>query len=89
MQLKSILLATTVSIFALPALVQAAPLSGQVSSAEEGNMEGVVVSAKKEGSTVTVSVPMLRMRNCPTPMGSPTRIRNLVGSPFPNTSGRF
>src|SRR4051794_36639188 len=56
MHLKSILLATTVGIFALPALVQAAPLSGQVSSAEEANMEGVVVSAKKEGSTVTVSV---------------------------------
>jgi len=34
----------------------AAALAGQVSSAEEGNMEGVVVSAKKEGSTITVSV---------------------------------
>src|ERR1700686_629362 len=32
-------------------------LTGQVSSAEEGNMEGVVVSAKKPGSTVMVSVP--------------------------------
>jgi virginiamycin B lyase len=31
-------------------------LSGQVSSAEEGNMEGVVVSAKKAGATVTISV---------------------------------
>jgi virginiamycin B lyase len=31
-------------------------LAGQVSSAEEGPMEGVVVSAKKDGSTVTVSV---------------------------------
>src|SRR6202140_3967696 len=31
-------------------------LTGQVSSKEEGPMEGVVVSAKKEGSTVTVSV---------------------------------
>jgi len=37
------------------ALAQSA-LTGQVSSAEEGNMEGVVVSAKKAGSTVTVSV---------------------------------
>jgi virginiamycin B lyase len=31
-------------------------LAGQVSSQEEGSMEGVVVSAKKAGSTVTVSV---------------------------------
>ncbi len=31
-------------------------LSGQVSSAEEGMMEGVLVSAKKEGSTVSVTV---------------------------------
>ena len=31
-------------------------LAGQVSSAEEGPMEGVVVSAKKDGSTITVSV---------------------------------
>jgi virginiamycin B lyase len=31
-------------------------LTGQVASAEEGNMEGVVVSAKKAGSTITVSV---------------------------------
>src|SRR5579864_2598395 len=31
-------------------------LTGQVSSAEEGNMEGVVVSAHKAGSTVMVSV---------------------------------
>src|SRR5262245_44968410 len=31
-------------------------LTGQVSSAEEGHMEGVVVSAKKVGATVTTSV---------------------------------
>jgi len=31
-------------------------LAGQVSSAEEGLMEGVVVSAKRDGSTITVSV---------------------------------
>ena len=31
-------------------------LSGQVTSQEEGPMEGVVVSAKKDGSTITVSV---------------------------------
>jgi virginiamycin B lyase len=40
----------------LPAAAQSATLTGQVSSAEEGAMEGVVISAKKAGSTVTVSV---------------------------------
>src|SRR5437879_8483632 len=34
----------------------ASALSGQVTSAEEGPMEGVVVSAKKDGSTVSISV---------------------------------
>ena len=38
-----------------PARAQTA-LSGQVASAEEGAMEGVVVSAKADGSTITVSV---------------------------------
>ena len=38
-----------------PARAQsAATLIGQVSSAEEGPMEGVVVSAKKHGATVSV-----------------------------------
>jgi virginiamycin B lyase len=32
------------------------PLSGNVSSAEEGAMEGVLVSAKKVGSTITLTV---------------------------------
>src|ERR1700688_3580894 len=31
-------------------------LSGQVSSVEEGSMEGVLVSAKKDGSTITTTV---------------------------------
>lgn len=31
-------------------------LSGQVSSAKEGPMEGVLVSAKQTGSTITISV---------------------------------
>jgi virginiamycin B lyase len=40
-----------------PAAAQsAAALAGQVASAEEGPMEGVIVSAKKDGSTITVSV---------------------------------
>ena len=39
------------------ALAQApAALTGQISSAKEGAMEGVVVSAKKAGGTVTISV---------------------------------
>src|ERR1700704_1878879 len=50
----------TVACFALfAALAQAqapAALTGQVSSAEEGAMEGVVVSAKRDGSTISVSV---------------------------------
>src|SRR5215472_11423734 len=33
-----------------------AALAGQITSEAEGAMEGVVVSAKKDGSTVTVSV---------------------------------
>jgi virginiamycin B lyase len=42
---------------AQPVVAQTAPaLSGQVTSDAEGKMEGVVVSAKKAGSTVTVSV---------------------------------
>jgi virginiamycin B lyase len=34
----------------------AAALTGTVSSQEEGNMEGVLVNAKKEGSTITITV---------------------------------
>ena len=41
----------------LPASAQTpAALTGQVTSAEEGAMEGVLVSAKKAGSTVTITV---------------------------------
>jgi virginiamycin B lyase len=38
------------------ASAQTAALAGQVSSAEEGAMEGVLVSAKKQGSTITTTV---------------------------------
>ena len=52
--------AIAVSLLALcaaaPALAADAPLSGKVTSAEEGAMEGVVVSAKAAGSTMTYSV---------------------------------
>jgi streptogramin lyase len=50
-------LAVLVSPTGIQALAQApAALSGEVSSAREGLMEGVVVSATKDGSTITVSV---------------------------------
>jgi virginiamycin B lyase len=56
MRLKALLLAT--SVFTITGLVgaQAQSLSGTVSSTEEGQMEGVLVSAKKEGATVTTTV---------------------------------
>src|SRR5262245_472121 len=40
----------------LPAQAQSAALTGQVSSATEAVMEGVLVSAKKAGSTITLTV---------------------------------
>jgi virginiamycin B lyase len=43
-------------LMVVSANAQTAALSGQVSSAEEGAMEGVLVSAKKEGSTITTTV---------------------------------
>jgi len=39
-----------------PQAQTASALSGQVTSAEEGPMEGVVVSAKEDGSTISISV---------------------------------
>jgi virginiamycin B lyase len=56
MKIKTLLLAT--SMFTAAGLfgAEAQTLSGQVSSAEEGPMEGVLVSAKKEGATVTTTV---------------------------------
>src|SRR5262245_12754906 len=56
MKLKALLLATSMLTVAGVLGAQAQTLSGQVSSAEEGLMEGVLVSAKKEGSTVTTTV---------------------------------
>ena len=49
-----LLLGLTVSSPALAA--EASALTGKVSSQEEGAMEGVVVSAKRDGSTMTISV---------------------------------
>ena len=63
MPLRKILAAGGLTVVALaiggllPVYAQSQPaLSGQVASAEEGPMEGVLVSAKKRGSTVTVTV---------------------------------
>ena len=56
MRLKSIL-AGFASLAALAVAAQAqTALSGKVSSQKEGAMEGVVVSAKRDGSTITISV---------------------------------
>lgn len=44
------------SLAAAPVRADGVALTGQVSSAKEGLMEGVVVGAKKEGSTITVNV---------------------------------
>jgi len=44
------------TVFMAVAYAQSAVLTGQISSAEEGAMEGVVVSAKKDGSTISISV---------------------------------
>jgi virginiamycin B lyase len=64
MQTRYRILATTMlagglgfGLAAASAVAQTAgALTGQVSSAEEGPMEGVVVSARKDGSNITVSV---------------------------------
>jgi streptogramin lyase len=65
MRLKHLSLLASASLFGLmaqyglstPALAQAtAVLTGQVTSAEEGPMEGVLVSARKDGSTITTTV---------------------------------
>ena len=47
-------LLSVVSLLAPDAMAQT--LSGQVTSTEEGAMEGVLVSAKRAGSTITVTV---------------------------------
>jgi streptogramin lyase len=66
MKIRHLLLATTAALaltlmaagadWSKASAQSAVALAGQVSSAEEGAMEGVVVSAKKAGSTITVSV---------------------------------
>jgi streptogramin lyase len=55
MKLKLLSVAASVSVVALTS-AQAQTLTGKVSSAEEPTMEGVLVSLKKEGSTITTTV---------------------------------
>jgi streptogramin lyase len=59
--LAAIITATLGPLFLLPQFVNAADspriaLMGQVSSEKEGSMEGVLVGAKKDGSTITIDV---------------------------------
>src|SRR4029450_11128686 len=61
--MKSVLAAAVLALVFLfanevaPAAAQSAvALGGQVTSTEEGPMEGVLVSARKAGSTITVTV---------------------------------
>ena len=60
MRTRSALLAsaasTAIVLLTAPAMAQSVALTGKVASAAEPVMEGVVVSAKKDGSTITVSV---------------------------------
>src|ERR1700694_2471447 len=65
MKLKQLSLLASASLFGMlvhaglstSALAQAAAaLTGTVTSAEEGPMEGVLVSAKKDGATITITV---------------------------------
>src|SRR5262245_6212574 len=54
-----ILLATLIvtgAVLGLRAQTEGVALTGQITSHEEGAMEGVLVSAKKEGSSITVTV---------------------------------
>src|SRR5262245_7682729 len=56
---KLLLLLGTTGIFIaafLNAETENAALTGQISSAEEARMEGVLVSAKRDGSTITITV---------------------------------
>src|SRR5262249_23070276 len=56
MKLKVLLFATSLFVAVDVAASQAQAFRGNVSSAEEGQMEGVLVSAKREGSTITTTV---------------------------------
>jgi virginiamycin B lyase len=50
------LLLWVLALVPVMAAAQGVALSGMVSSAEEGNMEGVLVNAKRAGSNMTITV---------------------------------
>src|SRR5258708_35026548 len=52
----SLLLGAAMFVLAGLPPASAATLSGSVTSAKEGNMEGVLVTAKKDGSNISVTV---------------------------------
>src|SRR5262249_50009342 len=54
--LQAVALGATVAVTSSSSLLAQVALSGKVTSAEEGAMEGVLVSAKKEGGTITITV---------------------------------
>jgi streptogramin lyase len=60
MRLRPLFLLAGISMAAMlagtGAQAQSTALTGTVSSTEEGNMEGVLVTAKKEGSTIAITV---------------------------------
>src|SRR5262249_47986158 len=56
MRLSGLVFALAPFVVCVPAIAQQPPLAGQVSSTEEGAMEGVLVSARRDGATVTVTV---------------------------------
>jgi len=56
MKFKTFLLATSMFMATGVGASQAEASSGKVSSAEEGRMEGVLVSAKRDGATITTTV---------------------------------
>src|SRR3954470_24867073 len=59
MRMHALFAATAILTLSLPAASHAqsaAALTGQVTSPEDGAMEGVLVSAKKDGGTITITV---------------------------------
>src|SRR3982751_6067551 len=54
--LSAVAAAALINVATADAQAPAAALTGTVSSAQEGNMEGVIVTAKKAGSTISISV---------------------------------
>src|SRR3954469_5642835 len=54
--LSAVAAAALLNVSGATAQAPAAALTGTVSSTQEGNMEGVIVTAKRTGSTISISV---------------------------------